>query len=1707
MADAIKYFPSVQLLNCIQEHHNSISSLLTSPNLPVTATNSLPKRYRERYDEFSSRHQRQTVFVCVYCDGYRGFLDKNFHFINQSGIRCVRLNVEWSHRLPPSSTSAVETEQRTLCWGLATLATALTVEDDEISGIFLHFWCLNGLQFFWMMTLRTIIGSLASESKEYVETEERAEEVVEERNYEQEHTPDIDLRPSNWLSACTLAGKPFGGAVGHLGMGSCFDFGLHSTTSTTSYNSMTIDDDLIKSRLPSPPSLSEISPPHPHLSSPSTEPTTCQTQEEEIKNKVEREERSMALEKTYVYDVYDQIAPYFRMSRNRTWPKINQFLLDLEPGSLICDAGCGTGKYMDINPDVYPLGIDHCQSLAELAKERGHEVVTCDILALPFRDESFDAAISISVIHHLATTERRVEAIKELARVLRIGGRLVITVWAMEQRHRKFESQDVLVPWHKPVQVSSEDQTSVEKDMTSTTTNSDEDLLHYHAYTSGSEPSVVIPYSIQKRHKFRETWLSRSRLGGNRSNCHSSSQSSSDLSSPNETCYSFLRRALQKLSWGSSESYKVNGHHYSAPWLNPGSNSLDHFGLNGLNNEYFSSNNNCNIESRNRLNSELDKQDSLDSNENADDIPIELYEVDGDQNFKVPLEVSRMRQRRGTSSSDNNVTFKRRISQSFERTASLTDTMLSRRRNKSLKGRLKRSSSTDSPNSHAITHKSRSLSDLLSLFSATFLQYSRKTSQDTTSGSSSSCTKHSSTSSVDSRGSKNVHISKSNLFTLAKVDEGNENNTNNNNIVNNNKLSSSVSVPEEVQIGCESLVDDKNVKITAANRKVRPRSLILSRERVPLRIPRTLSVEDYQNGNHILPDFDLDSRLYEYPQSPTSQACDSFEKVKKSTRDMSTQFDYWSPKEKKSDFESDKKSNSAVSSGKRNSEPCSKSDKQNLYEMLKKNRQVNALDCKFIDKIINHDHLFPCHSMPNLQSTSSSSQIKDDYYKKRNSFVLLSSKAKLLLEMTPSYADGVSHSRHPLNIKGFRRLSQPCMRLGSTARDDCNDKHNFTCDNDSNSDFIVNCGGDELRRNSNPTRWASLMRRHSSFSVMKHVISSQQQVIRHSYSAGDPSLDDSSGTNSTIFSCFNNTSITKHGNSKIIIKEDSLQSDTSVDSDDSVASVIAVRAESSEESGKTSTTPKRSSICSVMKSSSKEGSDTSFDSEESCISVIANEAAICKTQLNELTTDSTASDTAEVDVKWEKYMDASESLALDSIFYVNIVHQPEMELMMVGEDDYYFPGWTTIDTSELDYEIVGLADVKYHKVSNDQSVAEMCWLDSSSCQSCDQEDDLLERQLELQLEISRIDDDLRSFAADDEETSMLKSSCGRLLDAAVDVANSLQSAVTVAVDSSQPKCRGNCNVNGEHQSLGNCHNNQNQPTTDSEDVSNPVLQPPFPTPTVDEPSLDEEKEMSKSFMSNDTSMSISREEADFSNINEGEEKDSFEESHWRVREDVINGNASQAHLKLFQKMLKNTGNSCFDTSMSTPYRRKSLDKKSNRRKSDPDWFRRSSSSAKAKSSSICRGKSLEFCCLPEQRSAESAADKESSCNLSPKIDKLSVEEDTSSAAHHQISKSQKFDDGVDSPSSSSGDQVGESMAEIRRKQRMQTLSFSTSEDSILSGSENCGSTTHHRYYHVFREGELDYLIENYVENLHIISSYYDHSNWCIVAEKVQVWKI
>ncbi|XP_021729473.1 alkylated DNA repair protein alkB homolog 8-like isoform X1 [Chenopodium quinoa] len=148
------------------------------------------------------------------------------------------------------------------------------------------------------------------------------------------------------------------------------------------------------------------------------------------------------IEKAYVHQVYDAIAPHFSSTRFAKWPKVASFLDSLPQGSLVLDAGCGNGKYLGFNPNCFFIGCDISSPLVGICTERGHEALVADAVNLPYKSDFGDAAISIAVLHHLSTENRRRKAIEELVRVVRKGGVVLITVWAVEQ-----EDQGLLSKW------------------------------------------------------------------------------------------------------------------------------------------------------------------------------------------------------------------------------------------------------------------------------------------------------------------------------------------------------------------------------------------------------------------------------------------------------------------------------------------------------------------------------------------------------------------------------------------------------------------------------------------------------------------------------------------------------------------------------------------------------------------------------------------------------------------------------------------------------------------------------------------------------------------------------------------------------------------------------------------------------------------------------------------------------------------------------------------------------------------------------------------------------------------------------------------------------------------------------------------------------------------------------------------------------------
>ncbi|XP_018543433.1 alkylated DNA repair protein alkB homolog 8 [Lates calcarifer] len=147
------------------------------------------------------------------------------------------------------------------------------------------------------------------------------------------------------------------------------------------------------------------------------------------------------LEEEYVHRVYDAIATHFSSTRHSPWPRVCHFLSSLPPGSVLADVGCGNGKYLGANPDVIAVGCDRSSALVQICAERGFQAFVSDALSVPLRTASCDACISIAVIHHFSTPERRLAAVRELVRLLKPGGQALIYVWAFEQEYNKQRSK------------------------------------------------------------------------------------------------------------------------------------------------------------------------------------------------------------------------------------------------------------------------------------------------------------------------------------------------------------------------------------------------------------------------------------------------------------------------------------------------------------------------------------------------------------------------------------------------------------------------------------------------------------------------------------------------------------------------------------------------------------------------------------------------------------------------------------------------------------------------------------------------------------------------------------------------------------------------------------------------------------------------------------------------------------------------------------------------------------------------------------------------------------------------------------------------------------------------------------------------------------------------------------------------------------------
>eukprot|EP00560_Eucampia_antarctica_P000371 CAMPEP_0197841284 /NCGR_PEP_ID=MMETSP1437-20131217/46085_1 /TAXON_ID=49252 ORGANISM="Eucampia antarctica, Strain CCMP1452" /NCGR_SAMPLE_ID=MMETSP1437 /ASSEMBLY_ACC=CAM_ASM_001096 /LENGTH=365 /DNA_ID=CAMNT_0043451009 /DNA_START=38 /DNA_END=1135 /DNA_ORIENTATION=+ len=241
-----------------------------------------------------------------------------------------------------------------------------------------------------------------------------------------------------------------------------------------------------------------------------------QKTDDDDENQLSSIKKTPDTEKKHVHAVYDAIAKQWNHTRGKRgvlWPGATEFVSRLDPGSIVADVGCGDGKYFpaiweaqsfvigtDISLPLLETTINGCnrdgsndgpknRCVAEdrEALNKRPPIAVADCMNLPLRTNGCDAAICIAVMHHLSTEPRRLQCLRELARIVKVGGCINVQAWAKEQEatsRRKFNGTDVFVPFNAQPRYLDRvvaEQQKTQKKSKKKLTSSNEHLNHPHS--------------------------------------------------------------------------------------------------------------------------------------------------------------------------------------------------------------------------------------------------------------------------------------------------------------------------------------------------------------------------------------------------------------------------------------------------------------------------------------------------------------------------------------------------------------------------------------------------------------------------------------------------------------------------------------------------------------------------------------------------------------------------------------------------------------------------------------------------------------------------------------------------------------------------------------------------------------------------------------------------------------------------------------------------------------------------------------------------------------------------------------------------------------------------------------------------------------------------------------------------------------------------
>ena len=149
--------------------------------------------------------------------------------------------------------------------------------------------------------------------------------------------------------------------------------------------------------------------------------------------------------------VWDDIAPEWHEYKKMPAQHVKKFL-DESSGKIL-DLGSGSGRNMQKIKNGKMHLVDFSKKMLDLAekkaKEEGIEIETkkSNLWEIDYPENYFDGAICISAIHCVKGEENRINALKELYRVLKQNGRVLIGVWNVKSKRFRNKNKEKMIGW------------------------------------------------------------------------------------------------------------------------------------------------------------------------------------------------------------------------------------------------------------------------------------------------------------------------------------------------------------------------------------------------------------------------------------------------------------------------------------------------------------------------------------------------------------------------------------------------------------------------------------------------------------------------------------------------------------------------------------------------------------------------------------------------------------------------------------------------------------------------------------------------------------------------------------------------------------------------------------------------------------------------------------------------------------------------------------------------------------------------------------------------------------------------------------------------------------------------------------------------------------------------------------------------------------